>query len=71
MGFAIQVAQWLRGRLAPLIEEVLFDARLMEPLKSVVIRKTVKEFREQNIDQSSRLWALLMYGLWKRICDAK
>ena len=71
MGFAIQVAQWLRGRLAPLIEEVLFDARLMEPLNSVVIRKTVKEFREQHIDQCSRLWALLMYGLWKRICYAK
>ena len=37
MGFAIPVAHWLRGRLAPLIEEVLFDARLMEPLNSVTI----------------------------------
>ena len=71
MGFGIPVAHWLCGRLAPLIEEVLFDARLMELLNSVVIRKTVKEFREQHIDHSSRLWGLLMYGLWKKICYAK
>ena len=71
MWFWIPVAHWLRGHLAPLIEEVLFDARLMEPLNSVVIRKTVKEYHEQHFDHSSRLWALLMYGLWKRICYAK
>jgi hypothetical protein len=63
MGFGIPVPHCLRGRLAPLIEEVLFDARLMEPLNSVVVRKTVKGFREQHIEHSSRLWALLMYGL--------
>lgn len=68
MGFAIPVAQWLRGRLAPLIEDVLFDASLMEPLNRAVIRKTVQEFREQHIDHSSRLWALLMFGLWRRYC---
>lgn len=68
MGFAIPVAHWLRGRLAPLVDEVLFDASLMTPLNGTVIRKTVKEFREQHIDHSSRLWALLMYGLWHRHC---
>ncbi|HBP88420.1 MAG TPA: asparagine synthase (glutamine-hydrolyzing) [Nitrospirales bacterium] len=68
MGFAIPVAHWLRGPLAPLIEDVLFDASLMEPLNGAVIRKTVREFREQRIDHSSRLWALLMYGLWRRYC---
>ena len=31
MGFAIPIAEWLRGRLAPLLNEVLFDPRLMEP----------------------------------------
>jgi asparagine synthase (glutamine-hydrolysing) len=71
MGFAIPVEHWLRGRLAPLIEEVLFDTSLMAPLNDTVIRKTVQEFRERHIDHSSRLWALLMYGLWKRICYAK
>lgn len=62
------MAQWLRARLALLTEEDLFDARLMEPLNGAIIRKTVKEFREQHIDHSSRLWALLMYGLWRRYC---
>jgi asparagine synthase (glutamine-hydrolysing) len=71
MGFAIPVAEWLRGPLAPLMEDVLSDARLMEPLNGTVIRKTVTEFREQHIDHSSRLWALLMYGLWKKIYYAK
>lgn len=68
MGFGIPVAEWLRGRLAPLIEEVLFDTSLMEPLNGPIIWKTVKEFREQRIDHSSRLWVLLMYGLWRRYC---
>ncbi len=68
MGFGIPVAEWLRGRLAKLIDEVLFDASLMTPMNGTVIRKTVKEFREQNIDHSSRIWALLMYGLWRRHC---
>ena len=68
MGFAIPAAHWLRGRLAPLIEEVLFDASLMEPLNGAVIRKTVKEFGEQHKDHSSRIRALLMYGLWRRYC---
>lgn len=71
MGFGIPLAQWLHGPLAPLIEEVLFEASLMAPLSEAVIRKTVKQFREQHIDHSSRLWALLMYGLWKKVCYAK
>lgn len=35
-------------------------------LNGPVIWKTVKEFLEQHIDHSSRLWAVLMYGLWRR-----
>lgn len=68
MGFAIPMAKWLRGRLAPLMEEVLFDRNAMAPLDSALIRKTVREFREQHHDHSARLWAVFMYGLWKKTC---
>lgn len=57
--FTFPVAHWLRGRLAPLIDEVMFDASLMAPGDGVVMWKTVKKSQEQYIDQSSRFWALL------------
>lgn len=68
IGFAIPVAEWSRARLALLTEEVLFEARLIEPLNVAIIKQTVKEFLEQQIDHSSRLWALSKYVLWRRYC---
>ncbi|KXK03957.1 MAG: asparagine synthase [Nitrospira sp. OLB3] len=71
MGFAIPMAEWLRGPLSLLLEEVLFDEKVMQPLDSSLIRNTVSEFRHGHIDHSSRLWALFMYGMWKKTCYDK
>ncbi len=71
MGFAIPLAGWLRGPLASLLEETLFDENVMQPLNIDVIRNTVREFRHEHIDHSSRLWALFMYGMWKKTCYDK
>jgi asparagine synthase (glutamine-hydrolysing) len=66
MGFAIPLADWLRQGVKPVVEEVLAATDLMEPLDRTVIRQVRDEFYDQGIEHSSRIWALLMYGLWQR-----
>lgn len=66
MGFGIPVAEWLRGQLRPLLEDTLRSAEAMEPLDRSVIEHTLDEFLYRGVDHSSRLWALLMYGVWRR-----
>lgn len=66
MGFGIPVADWLRGPLRPLLEDTLRDARLMAPLEQSIIRVTLDNFLNHDADHSPKLWALLMYGLWRQ-----
>ena len=66
MGFGIPLADWLRGPLHPLLDDVLADAEVMAPLDAAVIRNSRTEFAANVGGHESRLWTLLMYGLWKR-----
>lgn len=67
MGFGIPLAEWLRGRLRPMAQEVLADPKAMDPLDGTIIREVAAEFFERGVvGHDSRLWALLIYGLWRR-----
>ena len=66
MGFGIPVAGWLRGPLRPLLEDTLCSTETMAPLDQSVIRTTLDGFLHQGVDHSPKLWALLMYGLWRQ-----
>jgi asparagine synthase (glutamine-hydrolysing) len=66
MGFAIPLVGWLRGPLQPLVRDVLGDRAAMHPLNPSVIATTVEDFYKGSISHSSRIWALLMFGLWQR-----
>ena len=66
MGFRIPRAEWLRGRLRPMVQEVLADRDAMAPLDMRTIREFAAAFFERGAQHDSRLWALLMYGLWRR-----
>ena len=69
MGFGIPVGDWLRGPLRPLLRDTLLGGGgAMEPLDARVVRETVDEFERGAGHHESRLWALLMYGLWRRVC---
>jgi asparagine synthase (glutamine-hydrolysing) len=69
MGFGIPVGEWLRGPLRPLLHDTLLGGGgAMEPLDAGVVRGTVAEFERGAGHHESRLWALLMYGLWRRVC---
>lgn len=65
MGFGIPLATWLRGPLRQTMEGTLRNQRLMEPLSASVIAKTLGEFAAGRDDHVGRLWALLMYGVWR------
>lgn len=68
MGFGIPLTQWLKGPIEPIIRDVLLDPALMEPLDINVIKEVVTQFYDRQIEHSSRLWVLLMFGLWKKVC---
>jgi len=66
MGFAIPVSDWLRGSLRPLLEDTLRSAEIMAPLNRAVILETLDEFMNHDVNHCSKLWGLLMYGLWRQ-----
>ena len=68
MGFKIPLEEWLRGPLAPLLRECLLNEALIAPLNLSVIRRTLDEFENHKNNHATRLWALLVYGYWKKYC---
>jgi asparagine synthase (glutamine-hydrolysing) len=68
MGFGIPMRDWLAGPLRPVVEDLLGDDDTLAPLDPAVARQTAREFYEQGVEHTSRMWALLMFGLWKRVC---
>jgi asparagine synthase (glutamine-hydrolysing) len=66
MGFGIPLAAWLRGPLRNVLRETLLDPQLMAPLSGAVIERTLREFESGRDGHESRLWALLMFGCWRR-----
>ena len=65
MGFGIPLTPWLRGPLSTILRDTLLDTKLMYPLSSAVIERTLKEFESGKNEHESRLWSLLMFGNWR------
>jgi len=67
MGFGVPLAEWLRGPLRPVAQEVLADPTAMAPLNSAFIRDVATQFFDAGLTRhDSRVWILVMYGLWRR-----
>jgi asparagine synthase (glutamine-hydrolysing) len=69
-GFAIPKERWLRGELRPLLDSVVLDGDDLAPLDGRVARRTLRAFHAGDGSHRDRLWALLMYGMWRRVCGA-
>lgn len=67
-GFGIPVAAWLRGALQPAFEEFLFRPNTLPAsmLDQAEIRRYLQEHR-RGADHSTRLWALLAFGVWSAV----
>lgn len=66
-GFGIPVAEWLKGPLTPLVEELLNDRRTadagyFDPMK---VRRMIDEHRRDERNHRKTLWTLLNFELWR------
>ena len=67
-GFGIPVARWLRGPLAPLLNELLGRERLERQgvFRPDVVARRIAEHQSGQFDHRKPLWTLLIFQLW---CD--
>ncbi|WP_243368670.1 asparagine synthase (glutamine-hydrolyzing) [Fundidesulfovibrio soli] len=65
-GFLIPVAKWLRGRLRPLVDELLGEAHLRAQglFEPKAVRALVEEHASGRADRRKELWTLLVLQLW-------
>jgi asparagine synthase (glutamine-hydrolysing) len=68
-GFPVPVGRWLRGRFAPLLEDLVLgprarQRRLFEP---EAVSRLVQEHRAGLAEHGDRLWLLMNLELWHRI----
>jgi asparagine synthase (glutamine-hydrolysing) len=67
-GFSAPVGEWLRGPLAGLTQELLFDGRLDARglFHTPAVARLWSEHRHGRHDHRHRLWSLIMLELWFR-----
>lgn len=65
-GFGIPIAEWLKGRLNPLLHELLAPERLKAQglFNSDFVQKIIKEHEESYASHHKQLWTLLVFQLW-------
>jgi asparagine synthase (glutamine-hydrolysing) len=67
-GFEAPIGQWLRGPLAPLVDDLLLDGIHARRgiFKQAAIERLWREHRSGVRDHRHRLWSLVMLELWFR-----
>jgi len=67
MGFGIPVNRWLRNELRPLLAEYLNGERVRREgfLRPEGVDRVVREHLSGRRDHQYRLWALLMFAMWR------
>jgi asparagine synthase (glutamine-hydrolysing) len=67
-GFSVPVNAWLRGPLAPLVDDLLLDNRLRDRgiFDAPQVTQLWNEHRSGRRDHGHRIWSLVMLELWFR-----
>ncbi len=67
MGFGVPLSRWLRHELRPLLDEYLGEERVRREgfLRPEGVRRVVAEHLSGRRDHQYRLWALLVFGMWR------
>jgi len=67
-GFEAPVGEWLRGPLAPMIDDLFLDGRLRSRgiFDQTTLARIWREHRDGSRDHRHRLWSVLMLELWFR-----
>jgi len=66
MGFGIPMAEWMRGPLKELVQDILFSPNLMAPLNLELIKQIYNKFNQGEDAYKDRVWVLFMYGMWQQ-----
>jgi asparagine synthase (glutamine-hydrolysing) len=64
MGFAVPLAAWLRGSLAPLVERTLAEPAFAEAglFDPVAVSRLIDQHRSGRSDHGRLIWALFMFA---------
>lgn len=67
-GFGIPIAEWLKGRLNPLMHDMLSSERLKQQglFNAEYVQKLIAEHENGKASHHKELWTLLVFELW---CD--
>lgn len=67
-GFGVPLRHWLKGALAPLVDELLSDAALArgELFDPVAVRRLIDDDRAGRVDAAYSIFAVLCIALWTR-----
>ncbi|HRI02267.1 MAG TPA: asparagine synthase (glutamine-hydrolyzing) [Pyrinomonadaceae bacterium] len=65
-GFGIPIAEWLKGRLNPLMHDLLSPAKLKDQglLNAEYVQKLITEHERGTASHHKQLWTLLVFQLW-------
>ena len=65
-GFGIPIAEWLKGRLNPLLHDMLEPAKLKEQnlFDADFVHKLIREHETGAASHHKELWTLLVFQLW-------
>jgi asparagine synthase (glutamine-hydrolysing) len=65
-GFGIPIAEWLKGRLSPLMNDMLSPERLKTQglFNTNYVQKLIKEHESSRASHHKELWTLLVFQLW-------
>ena len=65
-GFGIPIADWLKGRLNPLLHDMLAPERLKQQglFNSEYVQRLIKEHETGAASHHKELWTLLVFQLW-------
>jgi asparagine synthase (glutamine-hydrolysing) len=65
-GFGIPIAEWLKGRLNPLLHDLLASDRLKNQglFNANFVQKLIKEHETGAASHHKQLWTLLVFQLW-------
>lgn len=65
-GFSIPLAEWMRGDLGKQIIDVINDNNIRKIINPVYVEQLLQQHRINKMNQDSKLWAVLVFGLWAR-----
>jgi asparagine synthase (glutamine-hydrolysing) len=65
-GFGIPIAEWLKGRLNPLMHDMLSPERLKQQglFNAEYVQRLIKEHENGTASHHKELWTLLVFELW-------